>query len=464
LFIYCRRKKKSDILNYLIIHIQPSNINLQQAIFLSVRNQTPYATNFLLSAAPPRFYLNAGLIRSSIILALTASSDSANLEYFLTRCGPITEEIRDCAIENARGPYAGLIIDMLRLVPIIEISHPSQDEEMGAGVLYVLNWEDIKQNPIKYMELALKTGFQRVKLANSKAIDLGGVSKQFITTLFEGLILSKLLNLDYVHKLPLLTRPINPDQEKALILLSQFISLIEKKNEGRTDKFLIGTIFDPLFFGFLKSNPSLTFQSYLEIKNSNAPSALVALLKDPNDQTALLQIGDSFKDVDENIQSVEDWRYSIETACETIKSHLSDSFRQKLDALKTPSDFRRFSMSLQGVEASAEQILQTLTIQQDDPDSALYSQSDYLKQVEWLKEWIRKLDHEEVSKFLSCVTGRQTVDDLTRITIRPSRRGSFEVHTCFNSLDIPPTNSEISQEIFMKIMDNFIEQKGFNSL
>lgn len=227
---------------------------------------------------------------------------------------------------------------------------------------------------------------------------------------------------------------------------------------------MIGTIFDPLFFGFLKSNPSLTFQSYLEIRNADAPSDLVALLKDPHDQTALSRMGTAFKDVDENMQSVEDWRYGIEKAAEIIRCHLSGSFKQKLDALQTPSDFMRFSMSMQGIEATPEQILKTLTIQQDALNICSYSLSDYLIRVEWLKEWISKLDHEEVSKFVNCVTGRQTVDDLTKITIRPSHRGSFEVHTCLNTLDIPPNNSEISQKLFESIMNTFIKQKDFNSL
>ncbi len=460
-------QENSIVLGVLLSRVPRPNTYLQKALTLSINTQRPNITNFLILSAPDQFWFNAGLIRGVVICMLAAESDVSNLELFLQRCGSITTDLRDDAIENARGPNWGLIVDMLRLMTInTELSSSPSSEPEATHTLEVSNWEDVKQDPLKYMELALKIDFHRVKFGDGKAIDLGGVSKQFITILFESLIKKKLLNLDYVHRLPLLTRPVNPEEEKALVLVSKFLSLIDKKNKDRSDKFLIGAIFDPLFFGFLKSNPPFTFQSYLEIKNLNVRSDILALLKDPNDEKALLGMGGALKEIDERLQSVDDWRYGVEKAAEIIRSHLSDSLKQKIDLLQISSDFQRFSINLQGVEATSEHILKNLSVQDGAMNAYhihLYSNFHYLQRVEWLKEWIGKLEFQELANFVNCVTGRQVIDDMTKISVRPSRIGGIEAHSCFNAIDIPSTNIEITKEVFESLMNTFIAQMNYNA-
>jgi hypothetical protein len=87
------------------------------------------------------------------------------------------------------------------------------------------------------------------------------------------------------------------------------------------------------------------------------------------------------------------------------------------------------------------------------------------RQVGWLKEKISSSSLEWQKAFVKSITGRSCLEGNVNIIMRPSWRGVFEFHTCFNSLDLPqldPNEPEMTEEDFLQALDVVIKGEGYN--
>jgi hypothetical protein len=120
---------------------------------------------------------------------------------------------------------------------------------------------------------------------------------------------------------------------------------------------------------------------------------------------------------------------------------LSDRFKDLLlqDPISVPH-------LLQGEDVAADKLIHSLT---QGGDSPLLTE-----QISWVCEMIYTYDASFRKRFLRAVTGNSYFKDDLEITIQSSWRGVFEMHTCFNTQDLPA--HVMTKEAFMEALSGML--------
>lgn len=118
----------------------------------------------------------------------------------------------------------------------------------------------------------------------------------------------------------------------------------------------------------------------------------------------------------------------------------------------------QFSERIQGQSISRELVLGALVLENS---AGIDPGPHYLQHVKWLKEKIQTADQEWLQKFVVGVTGRKVLQPGARLNIKPTWREEaiIEIHTCFNSLDLPRV--AMTKEAFDLLLSQ-IDNGGYN--
>jgi hypothetical protein len=367
------------------------------------------------------------------------------VEFFLSR-GPIDCSLRDSAITNARDyPEVLELLRMARVREDVPVSGIGNDTE----TIYLPAMEDVERDPQVYLDTVCQMGlFRKVYLLNSPStVDLGGVSKQFLTTLGRGIS-------PYIDggpcDMPCIYRN-KEEQRKRLQQLGRLYSIVVAKNRDRMDKFLLGNIVPVEFFDIVKIAleggalreklqrvaAKLTRDPTVRLFNQRTPESLGQLV---------VRFSCEPEDIESNFQG---YIQEYLDAAEAFAEGISDEVRSEI--LRDPIGFAR---GIQGEALTTENLLRVVT---KGADTSLVFNQKY----EWLQEKIRNSTPEWREKFVRSLTGNATLRADTKITIREGWRGVFEIHTCFNSLDLPQV--AMGKDEFLQALDAAISGAGYNT-
>ncbi len=381
--------------------------------------------------------------RHSLILSSAFLGATPFLEILLQR-GPILEFIRDSAITNAgrslHNPSPQLIStirNILRRTPIIPDTEADRmyraQVDIPAGS-FVTTLDNVNSNPEAHLKTIYEGGFPlRVILSdNPRTVDLGGVTKQFISTLMKALR----------PKLAL-TEAGLPQNERAdasypryktlYMQLGRFYALMDTKNEDRTDKFVTGALLHPRFFTIVKI---IATESSLENRRRKVaeevlatnPESIASQLFLRREITAeMLQ---TYRDgigcnEGEELQAAQTEIDSVIEAAQNFYDGATESFQRKI----RNSDPTLLARSLHGEPASKEALLAAI-----EKDSGLPEE-----RFRWIQEKIQTSDEPWRIRFVKAITGNEVLSPGVRIQIGVCWRGPgvFELHSCSNSLDVP---------------------------
>ncbi len=391
---------------------------------------------------------------------LRAASDGRRdvVEALLANVPSISSILRESAITNAGGEHQEAIRDMLRVVAVND-DPGSGRREIRAGEQ--VNLAEIQANPCKLLQkIALNQMPPCFYLEESpQAIDLGGITKQVVTTLVDALIDQKFLKTDSILRLPTSE---GEDSVAMLKRFGQFLCKLDHHNQLRTDKFLIGARWSPELFALLqpKEGASTTDILVRLIKEKEDPNfdVYATLLRDAANPEALetyVKYG-GFDSPEEAKEAFLQWRGSIETAVNALRSELTPAFKEKLRKMSA----KEFSDQIQGVEASADTIIAAFKLEVPADDKV----ERFQQRVKWLKEWIHSADEGKRKAFLMAITGRDVLGKETQIAIRWSWRsaGVVELHTCFNSFDLPNIDELTKDDFFAMVTGISGGKTGYN--
>jgi hypothetical protein len=374
------------------------------------------------------------------ILRASGSENAEVLEALLANIPSITSNLRESAITQARNYLDDSdrlrILDLLNTVRINDHVQGAQEPRFARDSLVVPDWENVKDNPLRFLEDAVECQFRRIAFGRGVVVDLGGVSKQFLSTLTQALQDKNLLEIDDYTRLPRLSQEgsLRPQQEQTLKYLGALISHLDRRNEGRSDKFMIGPIFHEEFFKYFRSEPNPFCAFFLngDLKDDEAVEGLY-------NQAGLGETYDK-------------WKSSIQDAMSCIQEGFKPEFQLKIEVNLN------LGRELLGQKLTAQSILDSLKIQEGlNPDM-----------VQWLQNWIRSTTDEKRQEFVFGITGNKFLSPMGILINRGWRvPANFETHTCSNSLDLPDTSRSSvinwnDEANFMQELDVLFKPKGYN--
>ncbi len=307
---------------------------------------------------------------------------------------------------------------------------------------FEISQEDIANQPRSALlnyALRLENGIPRVEYLGSEGNDLGGVTRDFITRLFQALFPKKSdrggshLQAEYDNlELPI---PQTPSVD-GLCHFRAVGSILGEILAGRL-KATTGVRFSPVFFEMLHA---LTEE---EIRRSNEPefqtSAYLKILriycKSRYTWLTEQEIGEIVQGrLPQRMETDQDHTYAefilesgiggIFSAVLSIASEIASAVSWDRDKKETPV---QLGEAIQG-QFSKQAVIEALNGNRDTP------------QKQFLARWINESDEAEVRRFLLCVSGSETVGALP-LNIHPyqsnvpRRRPSF--HTCSQQIDLP---------------------------
>jgi len=398
-----------------------------------------------------------GVDISEALLEAVRLGERDLVEALLANVPSIPSVLRNFARGNVRGEECEAILDLLEQVAVDD--SPEVIEETTLSDEWI-NLKEIESNPLSLLRKITIDGMPRrfCLMESSQVIDLGGITKEVVTTLVDALIDKKLLKTDDILRLPILEKE---DSRQILQQFGQFLCQLDHRNQNRTDKVLIGARWSPELFELLKLQEGVSFTEILvslveERNNKQQEACLINLLRDPTDKKALVEYSEVYVcgSVESARQEFCKWRNSMEKAVAALRSGLTSKFKEKLQRM----DAKDFSYQIQGVEASAEMIIAAFKLQ-EVPTNRL---KKFQERVQWLRDWILGADEKTRKAFLMALTGRNVLGKGTKIAIGWGLRenGAVELHTCFNSIDLPNAN-ELTKEDFLAAVHFAIEQKNY---
>ncbi len=408
--------------------------------------------------------------RDALILD-SASRGRADVLEILLQQGPIREDLRDSARTNAAGPQAARIRDMLGVVQVIPRPVAAAGAPRAAMApsadpsTFCTTFDQVRANPKECLQrfCAGREMPHRVFLTdNPMAVDLGGVTKQFISTLMGALNGPGILSLTEAG-LPILEKDehgvLDPALQTVYAQFGKFYSLLNARNQTRTDKFVTGSLFHPAFFAIVKiiaqggteeAVRTAVAEKVFEVVSDDPRAKLVAGRISEDERAGILgsiRMGTSCEEGEE-LAEAEKAIDAFVDAARAFHEGMTPDFRAKLRGSANPVDLAR---ELQGEPASIGNLLAALRKGADLPE----------ERFAWLQEKIRGSDENWRKRFVRVITGNEVLSPGVNIEIRKGwRAGAFEVHTCFNSLDIPQI--EMTKEGFMAALDAVLVGEGYN--
>lgn len=381
-----------------------------------------------------------------------ASQGQVELLRTLLQQGPIRATTRDSARTQATGD----------IEQIHALLNEAQLGELEFSDIFISNGMQVELGKIKdewkdHLATICEKGMPNSIFFTDhpNAIDAGGLKKQFISTLSQAIGNHLHLNEE---KLP------SWEEENVDLMadVGKFFSLLYEQNKDRTDKILTGEILNPLFFDLVKLTQRGDLSEDQKIKEtakqllSHLPQFTYKFCLDyildptPENGEKYVKINkEMFLDLSED--PMEGSRAIVRQfllPAEGFAKGTTEEFKEIL----LSKDTEILSLSIQGEAVSSELLLKALRVEGDD--------SKFQQQVVWLKEKIESSDRDWQMSFLKAVTGRNTMPPGMEIKIKKSWRGdgSFEIHTCFNSLDLPSFATD--KKTFLDNLDVVIGANG----
>lgn len=398
------------------------------------------------------------IARNEAIVEATRDGRIASLRMLL-QLGPILSGVRDQALLNTSWPHRERALQAFSEVQVID-SYSLEQMETLPNKTFVTCHDDIKSNPQKYLEIIYREGLpERIRFSESpQAVDLGGLSKHFISELCSALIAN---NAFYLNSEGI---PFTEEKDLSIFtFMGRFISLIHERNGSRSDKYLTGQIFNLKFFELVyllhASEPSPALPHIAEHLKTLAPhySAFFDVLMDLSEEKKLACIRMSeelYLDIDANVIK------TAERICLNFVRPASFFFIGLSNALKNKivsSGAEAFSICIQGANVSRESLIGILHIKPS-------VQVDFKRYVQWIIAKVHTADDLWLKLFLHAITGKNAVHPGMKINILPSPQASdaFSFQTCHNNLYIPCHHS-ITQTLFLAGLDAAIGVDGFNT-
>ncbi|MCF7853113.1 MAG: hypothetical protein K9M07_07745 [Simkaniaceae bacterium] len=394
--------------------------------------------------------------RREIILEASRGGYADILEFLFQSCEwTVDSALRASVISRASGPEAGRIRDMIRMARVEELSLATEvlpgTFSSRNGTFYC-TFDDVRANPLAYLNTILEQGFpERIYLIDSpRAVDLGGVTKQFITTLMESLVSKRAIPLGDT-KVP----TISVEDDKIILAnLGRFYSLLAEKNQERTDRFVTGSLFSPKFFEMVlalheAADDDAKERSIAEILASIDPTfkPLRDIILDPSEEHQSAYAAAMGCTNEEALEDAKGYPATYVEAAEAFLCGINTQLRELLISNGTEV----FSTTLQGLPVSKEALLGAIQTEGD---------VDPIK-FDWLKEAINSSDDEWRVKFVRVITGNALLSPGLKIKVRPSSENLFEIHTCYNSLHLPIIT--MSKEEFLAALDAALSDQRYNT-
>ncbi|NDD99510.1 ankyrin repeat domain-containing protein [bacterium] len=261
------------------------------AVVYAAQCQNPY----LIQGTIERLLQNgqiSDMHRGSAVVHVATRGHVDVIEMLLLN-GQINDEDRRSAVLNAAQNGHFRIIDRL-LEGGARIPRNARNEAVGIDVpsryFHVPTWEDLENNPLGYLKSFVEIGPSPILFGNGRAVDLGGVTKDFVTRLVNSLKEKKLICADdelgfgdWVS-LPVAK---NKEQEEALGLFGRLLTHLYMRNCDRRDKIMIPKILDPHLFAVMlagEGNELVTLDSSEKLQDiwknpSTASDDLISFVK-----------------------------------------------------------------------------------------------------------------------------------------------------------------------------------------
>ena len=408
--------------------------------------------------------------RRGELVMLCAQRGWADIVERLLQSGPIFRSNQNSALGLASGPQRDQIIEILNRALIIENHVAYTGVPHDPASLTIPSLSHVEENPLTYLDSILSKGRlpSRIFLQGSTAVDLGGLSREFITRIYTGLVKQKASDAGLEEE-PIL--PFYGDtglacikdgtSEKLLKKLGALFSILHAYNHARSDKAVTGTVFSPLFFKVLKqialskTDDELVpfLAEILESVEENGLSSYAKLIREPDNEEVKQAIVDALGiDKEETSKVAKDELLQVIQGTRAFFEGASASFKGAI-ASSEPEDLCN---QMQGEDITKEKLCAALALTEAPSE-------DMLLKFEWLKEKINTSDDAFRKAFLQMITGQTTLKPSLAIRLDLTHRpngGLFEAHTCFNSLDLPRT--VMDKETFFQALDAVISALGYN--
>lgn len=376
--------------------------------------------------------------RPNLVLVASSRAHRDILE-FLLHLGPIPVSVRGSAITLAGAmithtslidPLAGInarqaILELLEMALVIPDHITAEARFYDNNTLYT-TYDEVTENPARFLSLVITKFPRRVVLTNSpRAIDLGGITKQFITTLVNALIEKKVIKRNDQ------LLPVAESEEDALHIrqIGMFYSsLFERNKDRRMNRFLIGNLFHLQFFDLVK----IALNEGSPEDKLKQIAALVALI-----EPALTKAKDVV--IDPTAENISAYRLALGDdkadprdmfigylkAAEAFATGLTEELQaQILTNASIP-----LMTTMQGQAITKAKVKAACQVIGDAPA--------FIQQARWLIEVIEESNDLWLKEFIFCITGNDSLPEGLTIQIAPNSRNAFEIHTCCNSINIP---------------------------
>ncbi|MBS0634817.1 MAG: hypothetical protein JSR37_05085, partial [Verrucomicrobia bacterium] len=319
--------------------------------------------------------------------------------------------------------------------------------------------ESLKNDPLQLLRtisemMNKESAYElRIHFMNEPGIDAGGLGKEFISEIFEG-IKTKMRFKEYSNGLyrPILPmknyeyQPLSNEEKQHYYQLGQLMMFC--LNAER--EYPIGMLFDQALFTMLtKLQPKHFEKSFDElIANQEGFTELFAIYEamnsDNEDDMRSLNIMKSY------LASEETREQTIETIQSIMKPimvpiiEIARGMKAAPFSAITWDDIQAMRPSLlsellQG-KVTREMIIEKLEFDESIPED----------KQQWMKEWINQADFAKVQRFLFALTGARALGN-KGLTIEPSSE-NVHFHTCTNTVELPLAAISSQQEF-----DEFME-------
>ncbi len=386
--------------------------------------------------------------------------------------GPITETMRRTAENQAHWRESTAIREALAAAHIIEETSDTTELLGPHRNVFSTTYAQVKENPVHFLKLIKQFGFpDHIELQDAPhATDLGGLTKQFLTTLFEAIVEQNLIQRGELG-IPLLE---SEPEENILELMGFLFSSMDARNEERSDRLVTGHLFPVSFFEIVAATDAATTDEEVLIgvskpfihdqKNLGLVARLILSKLDPDalEEPSLSEQASAAASSSSSSQAAaadsssqatstekeatpeeayakvmwcepeeafEDAKGLLEGYVRAGQAFRSGASEELLRKLRT-SGASAFTEAVQGQAVSKEGVL-----------ASLANHGVSSEHFEWVQEWVRSADEEQLKQFVFAITGNKTLPVGTKLKIKCREDSSdiFELHTCFNSLDLPQT-------------------------
>lgn len=455
-----------------------------------------------------RYLLQLGRVADTAageLLYLSANSGSIECVELILAAGyqiPIYYIEEAVVLASERG-FAGILRNLLQHLPLLRptifrqaldvaphafirsilhpFSAPAQIETITIPDdpnYFFVDFQELKAFPKAYLNQIATRGWpNQIRLRGSiefLAVDLGGLTKEFISALIQAIGAQQLIPMDS-SRLPYLplAAPLRQQELAALHLrqLGMVYQTIYHRNNHRTDKLLTGEFFNPQFFTVMAlacharlnrqeklSEMALILQEilpptyHLPLLIVRCPPTDAAYTSLIADYQQILGCATEQEARAAALEEVDQYRL----AAEAFFSGLSASCQEMIAAARTQEELTALLAAIQGHAITPETLASGMILIADHAHLQIA--------FDWLLSKIRTSDALWRKKFVRTVTGTESLFN-TVIRVRESSHEGIEIHTCFNLIELPRGMdlSPAGKEFFEQMIDAVLVNPTYNT-